>query len=91
LEPPADQIWYQGALGRSVLVLAHPTSDTGYAYLKVGPLPTSTTSIVATFGRISTILLVSDDFLPDALQSVEQSIIAAKQAWGGLLAATIHG
>lgn len=91
LEPPVDRIWLQSALGEATIVAAHPESETGYSYFRLGELPLRTVSLQATFARIQTMFFLCDDFLPSALWSKEQPLIAAKQAWGGLLAATIHG
>jgi hypothetical protein len=91
LEPPPDRIWVQRAFGDATLVTRHDASETGYAYLRLGELPRTAKTQLAITSRLQTRLFVSADFLPAALWSVEQTLIAAGQAWGALVSATIEG
>lgn len=82
LEPPSDSAWVQGVLTDATLVAAHAASATGRWYLRLGQLPLGLQSFAVGFGHVQVIIVVSDNFLPPALLSVERTLIQARKAWG---------
>jgi hypothetical protein len=69
--------------------MRHPTSNTGYAHARLGPLSRGLRAEAVNSGTIHLIVLQDNSFVPEASFRHEQEIARSGRAWAGLVTAQI--
>jgi hypothetical protein len=91
LEPAADRVWIQAVNREALLVWRRDTGPDHAAFFRLGQLSPGARSLADSFGQVQVLLVIANDFLPEASVRQMQQLVEQQDAWGALIACTADG